>query len=48
MGWGSKGGPLGEGGVGMFVWDTHVMVEEKVEELGTGVESVWARISGEG
>ena len=41
-------GGLGRGGVDMFVQDTYAVVEEKVEDLGTGVESVWARISGEG
>ena len=32
----------------MFVCDSFVVNEEKVEELGKGVESVWARVSGEG
>ena len=45
---GAREGRLGMGGVGMFVRDTYGVVEEKVEELGTGVEYVWATISGEG
>ena len=32
----------------MFVCDTYTVVEEEVEAIGTGVEAVWARISGRG
>ena len=39
---------VGRAGVGMFVCDTYTVVEEEVEAIGTGVEAVWARISGEG
>ena len=34
--------------MGMFVCDTYTVVEEEVEAIGTVVEAVWARISGEG
>lgn len=44
----TREGRVGRGGVGMFVCDTYTVVEEKVDAIGTGVEAVWARISGEG
>ena len=42
----SKGRLSGEGKVGMLVRDSYRV--DEVYELGQGLESVWAKISGEG
>ena len=44
----AREGNISRGGVGMFISDSYVVKEERIEGLCQGIESVWARISGEG
>ena len=44
----TREGSIGRGGVGMFISDSFIVKEERIEGLCQGIESVWARISGEG
>ena len=44
----AREGQVGRGGVGMLISDAYSVVEEDVGLLGKGLESVWARVSGEG
>ena len=44
----AREGRVGRGGVGLFIHEKYTVLEEEIKELGAGIESVWAKISGEG